>query len=626
MKLPDRARAAGWSSRLKIAHKLLVASAVFALPIVVLVFYVVTGFNRSILLGEREMEGARVLEIMPGLLHDIRAHEAVNDPGRMAIAARIEEALNRLGQVSAVELSEPYQELQTQWRRINAQENGAAPALYREFASATAAFLRDLGDSSGLVLDPALDSYHLMEVALMLAPQAQDEALRRTLLTRISHAVETSLREDRKTRGSGAVLGEALPRAFTQYKDAVEAVDGPQAEQEGTRFWSVSIEELRRLIERRAAETRSMRFAALSLSLIAVAAAVAAVLLVGRSISRPLQEVVELASDIAAGRLREVNERLSGRHLAPSAGGPRIRDEAVLSIQAFVNMTGSLNALLVQVRRSSEQIAGSASTVSAAVRQLEAAVAEQTASTSEVNATSKEIHATVQHLARTISEVTEKASAAAESARGGMDSLKGIHIAIDELVQASGSLAVTLQTINAKTRNIDEVIEAITKIANRTNLLSLNAAIEAETAGSKAGGFSVVALEIRRLADQTAAAALDIERLISDVQGSVREGADGVEEHARETRSSSVAIDGLTTELSHVIEHTQGLGPAFEQVNESMQTQAQAAAQIAESMQHLHEAASQTKGSLSEFRRVSEELWSAVETLQSEVGRFSTAG
>jgi methyl-accepting chemotaxis protein WspA len=169
------------------------------------------------------------------------------------------------------------------------------------------------------------------------------------------------------------------------------------------------------------------------------------------------------------------------------------------------------------------------------------------------------------------------------------------------------------------------VITAITKVANRTNLLSLNAAIEAEKAGDAAGGFSVVAVEIRRLADQTAMAALDIEALIQEMQGAVREGVDRVEDYAEQTRTSSGAVNALSTGLGRVIESTQKLGPQFETVNQGMQSQSQGAGQIADAMGHLRDSAQHTRDSLSEFRRVAEQLHAAVDALQAEVGRFSTA-
>jgi methyl-accepting chemotaxis protein WspA len=270
-------------------------------------------------------------------------------------------------------------------------------------------------------------------------------------------------------------------------------------------------------------------------------------------------------------------------------------------------------------------VAGSATQAAAAVREVEAAVSAQAASTNEVSATSNEIYATVQELARTMDSVMKMASDAAHTASGGVSNLEGIRSAIDTLLSSSAAMARTFESINEKTGNIDKVITTITKVANRTNLLSLNAAIEAEKAGEKAGGFSVVALEMRRLADQTAVAALDIEKQIREMQQTVREGVSRVESYARQTQASSAAVTELSSGLGEVIEGTTKLGPQFEAVNSGMQMQSQGAGQIAAAMVDLREAAGQTKTSLAEFRKVTEVLNGAVGELQAEVGRFSTA-
>jgi methyl-accepting chemotaxis protein WspA len=206
-----------------------------------------------------------------------------------------------------------------------------------------------------------------------------------------------------------------------------------------------------------------------------------------------------------------------------------------------------------------------------------------------------------------------------------VSNLDGIRSAIEGLLSSSSAMTRTFESINEKTGNIDQVIATITKVANRTNLLSLNAAIEAEKAGEKAGGFSVVALEMRRLADQTAVAALDIEKQIREMQQTVRQGVSSVESYAQYTQASSEAVTELSSGLGQVIEGTTKLRPQFEAVNSGMQMQSQGAGQIAEAMVKLREAAGQTKESMAEFRKVAEDLRNAVRELQAEVGRFSTA-
>jgi methyl-accepting chemotaxis protein WspA len=336
-----------------------------------------------------------------------------------------------------------------------------------------------------------------------------------------------------------------------------------------------------------------------------------------------MSDVVKLAADVASGRMKAARERLRNDTLSQMLAFRGARDEIYLVVHAISDMAASLDTLLAQVGRAGGQVGLSATRIVAAVRQMEGTVSEQAASTNQVNATSKEIYASVQELARTMAQVSRVALEAADSASGGVGNLEQIHATMRSLLAAGDALSATLDTVADKARNVDEVISAITKVANRTNLLSLNAAIEAERAGDSAGGFSVVAIEIRRLADQTAVAALDIEKLVQEMQGAVREGVAGVDRYTAGMRASSGAVDALSEGLGHVIDKTRRLGPDFETVNQGMQMQSQGAGQIAESMTHLRDAAQQTRESLGEFSSVAGQLHEAVDVLMAEVGRFS---
>jgi methyl-accepting chemotaxis protein WspA len=176
--------------------------------------------------------------------------------------------------------------------------------------------------------------------------------------------------------------------------------------------------------------------------------------------------------------------------------------------------------------------------------------------------------------------------------------------------------------VRDKTASINQVITTITRVANQTNLLSLNAAIEAEKAGQYGAGFSVVAREVRRLADQTAVAALEIEGVITEMQNAVREGVAGVERYTQEARTSSGKITRMSADLGRIIDYTRQIGPQFQTVNEGIQTQSESASQISDAMGQLDDAAIQTRESLEGFLEVTEQLRSAVHELETEVDKF----
>ena len=163
----------------------------------------------------------------------------------------------------------------------------------------------------------------------------------------------------------------------------------------------------------------------------------------------------------------------------------------------------------------------------------------------------------------------------------------------------------------------------ITKVADQTNLLSINAAIEAEKAGEYGLGFLVVAREIRRLADMTAVATLDIERMVKEMQYSVSAGVMEMDKFSEQVRKVVGEVAQIGSQLGQIISGTHGLDQRFNQVTEGMRVQSQGAEQIREAMSRLSEAANQTSLSLREFNKATERLRDAVGGMKDEVSRFT---
>jgi methyl-accepting chemotaxis protein WspA len=677
-------------ARYRLAHKLLISSLAFALPLAVLLYYVVSAFNANIRMAESEAAGTRSLAALRQLAESLPVDERLShfalqgkatadDLGRLR--GEIDGALDRLRAAGNVD-RELLARIGDEWRAVKAARDltpEESDTRHQSLRDGTQRLIKRLGDSSSLILDPSLDSYYLMDVALLSMPKVQEDlsdvlfSIQRDLargsgtqnelmsfnsaaskldwaaFTHIREKVDFALRENKRSGRLSASLQARMPPLLGAYDAAQSALmeklgavnpADPQSVAElnragqalwdaGSALWRGSTEELRTLLERRTATQKRNRFVALALSLLAVGLAAGLVLLVTRNATRPMERVAEIAGEIAAGRLRQAEARLADdevrRLLGVTEIPPEARDEAWRMFQAFRTMTHGLASLLGEVRNSSSQVSGSANHMAAAVRQLEATAAEQASSTSSVAATSNEIFATVKDLATTMDTVTRMAADAAELADSGMRGLGGIDSAMDNLLDATANVSQVLLRIREQSARISEVITAITKIANRTNLLSLNAAIQAEKAGEHAAGFSVVAVEIRRLADQTSVAALDIEESIREMQGAVGMGVEAVEQYATQARASSQTISGITSDLGRLLEYTQKLGPHFADVNNGMQVQSEGAGHITAAMQELNEAARQTRDSLTGFRQVTEQMRAAVAGLEREVARFSKA-
>ncbi|MCU0516669.1 MAG: methyl-accepting chemotaxis protein [Oscillatoria sp. Prado101] len=277
------------------------------------------------------------------------------------------------------------------------------------------------------------------------------------------------------------------------------------------------------------------------------------------------------------------------------------------------------NAIAKPVKHSAIQITASTTQLSASSRELEAMMREQVASTNEVVATAKEIAATSGQLVKTMDEVGEMTQATTAAAGAGQKDLVRMEAVMRQLGKATLSISSKLGVISEKANNINSVVTTITSVADRTNLLSLNAAIEAEKAGEYGLGFAVVAREIRRLADQTAVATLDIEQMVKEMQSAVSTGVMEMDKFSKEVMRGVKDVRNISGKLGQVIERVQALTPRFEEVNQGMEAQSTGAFQISEAMVQLSEASSQTADSLREINSAIGQLNEAAQSLRREI-------
>jgi methyl-accepting chemotaxis protein WspA len=342
-----------------------------------------------------------------------------------------------------------------------------------------------------------------------------------------------------------------------------------------------------------------------------LAALVSAVfaLWITRSITRPWECAVRTAQRVAGGDLSAHIEVIT-------------RDETGQLLAALKLMTQSLAQIVGEVQSSGIQVNSSLNAIAATSKQQQATASEIAATTTEIGATSKEISATSRELVKTMGEVTAVADQSATLANSGQASLSRMEESMRQVMEAAGSINSKLAVLNERAGNINQVVTTITKVADQTNLLSLNAAIEAEKAGEYGRGFAVVASEIRRLADQTAVATYDIEQTVKEIQSAVSAGVMGMDRFSEEVRRGMGEIQHVGAQLTQIIHHVQALAPRVESVNEGMQAQATGAEQISQALMQLSEAAQQTVESLRHSTVAVDGLMEVSSGLHTSVSRF----
>ena len=298
------------------------------------------------------------------------------------------------------------------------------------------------------------------------------------------------------------------------------------------------------------------------------------------------------------------------------------RDELSTLADGFNAMVDELTTLIGQVQKSGIQVNTSITEVAATSKQQQATANEIATTTTEIGATAKEISATSNELVRTMNEVSTVAEQTAGLANGGQAGLPRMEATMRHVMEAAGAINAKLAILSEKAGNINQVVTTITKVADQTNLLSLNAAIEAEKAGQYGRGFAVVATEIRRLADQTAVSTYDIEQMVKDIQSAVAAGVMGMDKFSEEVRRGMTEVQQVGGQLSEIIEQVQGLVPRFEIANDGMQAKATGAGQISDALSQLSEAAQQTVESLQQSSIAIDELNQVSSGLRNSITRF----
>jgi methyl-accepting chemotaxis protein len=382
---------------------------------------------------------------------------------------------------------------------------------------------------------------------------------------------------------------------------------------------------------------------------IGVAVAALAAWFVARSLSRPIEALGRAATRVGEGDLEaELPERGTADEIGQltrsfarlvatlrtfSAAANRVaagdltaefkpQSERDTMGLALAEMSRKLAGLVGEVQKSSVLVASAINEVAATAKQQQTTANEVAATTTEIGATGREISATAKDLAQNVAHVSDGAHQAATLADSGRDGLTRMDETMKRVTDAAGGINARLTVLNDKAANIGSVVTTIAKVADQTNLLSLNAAIEAEKAGEYGRGFAVVATEIRRLADQTAAATVDIEQLVKEIQSAVTAGVMGMDKFSEEVRRGVADVAKVAGQLEQIIQHVQAITPRIGAVSEGMQAQSSGAQQISEALTQLGEAARQTAESLRQSNDTVERLDQASRGLRGSVEKF----
>ena len=282
---------------------------------------------------------------------------------------------------------------------------------------------------------------------------------------------------------------------------------------------------------------------------------------------------------------------------------------AVLILRTATKVVGEVSGVTVGISNTANMMAGSS-------RQQESMTQNFGSSSVEIAAAVRQITVTGEELLRNMKKIAQASSESAQNASQGRVGVQAIGSTMENLSSATTNVADRLSMIFEKASSINTIIDTITKVSDQTNLLSVNAAIEAEKAGESGRGFLVVAREIRRLADQTASATLDIEKMVQQMQAAVSGGVMEMDRFSEQVRRGVTTVGDVGLRLTKVIDQVSGVESSFSEVTEAMQQQTQGADQIRQAMDGLSKNASRAQEATSEFSSASESLREAIFSLR----------
>lgn len=656
--------------KLKLTHQFLIITAPVAVAFALLFYNYYQTDNALIQASKDELVGAQNLPKQTQLMQTIQQHMGLT---ALALAGdgQSKTALAPLEQKIQADLEEMKVQLPAEWVKTHAslaevQANWAAlqsknltlPAKenFRAHSRLLSEMIRSIrlaADESQLTLDPEVAGYYLMSPVNFSLPLMHDQlsTLQGALAAMVASGSISgnSIGQSQAMLDANAVLakdvvdslkkvketGMAIPDSVSAMADKLvkntediqtlinQIVENPLM-YTGTKVYK-AIEPwlkdqtdtqnqinalLTSALEDRIARMQTDELLKSGEALFALLLAMITGVVVFRRIGNHVQCLKQQASELSKGNLKPVQK-------------VGTQDELGEISDSIEVMRKQQNQIMLQIQRAGEQLGASTETLGSATEQVSAGASAQADSAASVASSVEELSVSVSQVAEYANQAFDMAKNTGEASSAGQIKMQCTQETIEKIADSSSELAVSIDNLGQRSNGISSIIQTIQAIAEQTNLLALNAAIEAARAGEHGRGFAVVADEVRKLSEKTAQSTESIAELVTGIQQEAHKAVDSVQGWKHNIKQSLEDSNKATESMTQIQEHSQVTERAVQEINEALSEQTSASNMIAQKVEKIAQMTEESSSAAKQVLEVSQEVRNTARDLQELLGRFS---